>query len=71
MKKALPTAVATIAVCAQAPALDIEAVRAKPTADNPQYENKEVWPTLVGDEYGGPPEELSAVFRVQSEKEFS
>ena len=31
--------------------LDIGAITAKPTADNPQYENKEAWPTLVGDEY--------------------
>ena len=31
--------------------LDIKAITAKPTADNPQYNNKEAWPMLVGDEY--------------------
>ena len=32
-------------------ALDIKAITAKPTADNPQYKNKDAWPVLVGDEY--------------------
>ncbi len=31
--------------------LDIKAITAKPTADNPQFDNKEAWPGLVGDEY--------------------
>ena len=34
-----------------ADALDLKAITAKPTADNPQYKNKEAWPDLVGDEY--------------------
>jgi hypothetical protein len=34
-----------------ASALDIGAITAKPTADNPQYRNKDAWPMLVGDEY--------------------
>ena len=32
-------------------AMDLNAITAKPTADNPQFENKEAWPMLVGDEY--------------------
>jgi len=32
-------------------ALDIGAITAKPTADNPQYDDKQAWPDLVGDEY--------------------
>ena len=32
-------------------ALNIKAITAKPTADNPQYGDKKAWPTLVGDEY--------------------
>ena len=32
-------------------ALNIKAITAKPTADKPQFENKEAWPMLVGDEY--------------------
>jgi len=28
--------------------LDVEAITAKPTADNPRYNNKEVWPMLIG-----------------------
>ena len=35
---------------AQVRTLDIKAITARPTADSPQYENKEVWPTRVGDE---------------------
>jgi hypothetical protein len=31
--------------------LNIKAITAKATADNPQYKNKEAWPDLVGDEY--------------------
>ena len=31
--------------------LDIQAITAKPTADNPQYDNKQAWPDLAGDEY--------------------
>ena len=32
-------------------ALDIKAITAKPTACNPQFDNKKVWPSLAGDEY--------------------
>ena len=32
-------------------AMDIKAIAAKATADNPQYKNKKAWPMLVGDEY--------------------
>ncbi|MBT3202037.1 MAG: hypothetical protein HN350_19215 [Phycisphaerales bacterium] len=35
----------------QASALDVKSITAKPTADNPQYDNRTVWPMLVGDEY--------------------
>jgi len=43
---------AVILGCAwPAGALDIKAITAQPTADNPQYKNKEAWPMLVGDEY--------------------
>ena len=41
----------TLGITLPAHALDIKAITAKPTADNPQYANKEVWPMLVGDEY--------------------
>ena len=34
-----------------ADALDVKAITAKPTADNPQYASKKAWPMLVGDEY--------------------
>ena len=51
MKKLLLAFVATIAFVSQAGALDIKAITAKPTADNPQYKNKKAWPMLVGDEY--------------------
>ena len=30
---------------------DVKAIIASPTAGNPQYENKNAWPMLVGDEY--------------------
>jgi len=42
---------ATLAPAMQAAVVDIEAITAKPTADNPQYDNKKAWPMLVGDEY--------------------
>ncbi len=32
-------------------ALDIKTITARPSADAPQFENKEAWPKLVGDEY--------------------
>jgi len=32
-------------------ALDIKTITSKPTADNPQFDNKKAWPDLVGDEY--------------------
>ena len=42
---------AAVACCAPARALDLQAILAKPTADNPRYDDKQAWPTLVGDEY--------------------
>ena len=51
MKNVTLTLVAAIMCCVQAQALDIKAITAKPTADNPRYDNKQAWPTLVGDEY--------------------
>ncbi|MCX6997006.1 MAG: hypothetical protein NTV49_07940, partial [Kiritimatiellaeota bacterium] len=35
----------------KAGALDLRAITAQSTADNPQFTNKQAWPTLVGDEY--------------------
>ena len=43
-----------IAVCSLALpvcAMDIEAITARPTADNPRFDNEEAWSVLVGDEY--------------------
>ena len=51
MKKTLFVLIAIFGFALPASALDIKAITAKPTADNPQYDNKEAWPTLVGDEY--------------------
>jgi len=51
MKRALIVAVAVLGFAASASAIDIKAITAKPTADNPQFGNKEAWPNLVGDEY--------------------
>jgi len=34
-----------------ASAQEIKAIIAKPTADNPRFDNREAWPMLVGDEY--------------------
>jgi len=51
MKKTLIVAVAVLGFAMQASALDIEAITAKPTADSPQFDNREAWPDLVGDEY--------------------
>ena len=51
MKKTLIVLIAVLGFALQASALDIKAIAAKPTADNPQYDNKKAWPTLVGDEY--------------------
>ena len=51
MKTIMLTIVAAVAFCTRAQALDIEAVLAKPTADNPWYDDKQAWPDLVGDEY--------------------
>ncbi len=55
MKKTLLVLIAgfgfALPATGQATELDIKAITAKPAAHNPQYDNKEVWPTLVGDEY--------------------
>jgi len=51
MKMTLTVAVVVLACTAAARAIDIKAITAKATADNPRFENKEAWPNLVGDEY--------------------
>jgi len=51
MKKIVFAMVALLGVTQPVHALDIGAITAKPTADNPQYDNKAAWPDLVGDEY--------------------
>ena len=51
MNKALILAIVVLGFGMPACALDIAAITAKPTADNPRYDNKEAWPDLVGDEY--------------------
>jgi len=42
---------AVLGFASPAIALDIRAITSKPTAANPQYQTKEAWPMLVGDEY--------------------
>ncbi len=51
MKKALFVLIAIFGIALPAHALDIKAITAKPTADNPQFDDKKAWPDLVGDEY--------------------
>jgi len=51
MRRTLVMIAATIAFSCPTRALEIEAILAKPTADNPQFDRKEAWPMLVGDEY--------------------
>ena len=51
MKKTLFILIACCGFALPASALDIKAIAVKPTADNPQFTNKEAWPMLVGDEY--------------------
>jgi len=51
VKQALFVLVVVSGFAPPAAALDIKAITAKPTADNPQYKNKKAWPMLVGDEY--------------------
>ena len=51
MKTTLFVLIASFGFALPASALDIKAITAKPTADNPQYNNKKAWPMLVGDEY--------------------
>jgi len=51
MKKALAVALVVLGFATSTRALDIKAITAKPTADNPRFDNKEAWPDLVGDEY--------------------
>ena len=50
MKRGLIVTVALLGFALPANALDIQAITSKPTADNPQYQNKDAWPMLVGDE---------------------
>lgn len=51
MKKMLCVLTALLGFALPASAVDIGAITAKPTADNPRFDNKEAWPMLVGDEY--------------------
>ena len=51
MKTTLLVFVTVFGIALPASALDIKAITAKPAAENPQYENKKVWPMLAGDEY--------------------
>ena len=51
MKKTLFVIIASFAFALPASALDIKAITARPTADNPQFKDKKAWPRLVGDEY--------------------
>jgi len=51
MKTTLLVLITIFGIVLPANALDLKAITAKPTAENPQYENKKVWPTLAGDEY--------------------
>ena len=51
MKKTLFVIIASFAFALPAIALDIKAITARPTADNPQFKDKKAWPRLVGDEY--------------------
>jgi len=51
MKKTLFIFIACFGFALPASALDIGTITAKPTADNPRYDNTEAWPDLVGDEY--------------------
>jgi len=43
--------IAIVGIVLPANALDLKAITAKPTADNPQFGDKKAWPMLVGDEY--------------------
>ena len=40
-----------LGIVAPVSALDLKAMTVKPTANNPQYRDKKVWPILAGDEY--------------------
>ncbi len=51
MTKTLFVLIAGVGFALPASAVDIAAITEKPTADNPLFDNKEVWPMLVGDEY--------------------
>ncbi len=51
MKKTLLVIAAGFAFALPAAALDVKAITAKSTADNPQFANKKAWSMLVGDEY--------------------
>ena len=51
MKRTLLTLLACFGLVLPTGAMDVKAITAKPTADNPQCQNKAAWPMLVGDEY--------------------
>jgi len=50
MKTTLFVLITIFGFALPADALDLKAITSKPTADNPQFDNKEAWPDLVGDE---------------------
>ena len=51
MKKSLYVIAAILGCALPAGALDLKEITSMPTADNPQFSNKQVWPALAGDEY--------------------
>jgi len=51
MKKTLFILMACFGFALPASAMDVGAITAEPTADNPRFDNKDAWPMLVGDEY--------------------
>ncbi len=51
MKTTLFVLIAIFGFALPANALDLQAITSKPAAHNPQFDNKEAWPNLVGDEY--------------------
>jgi hypothetical protein len=51
VKTTLFVLIAVSGFALSATALDIQAITSKPGAHNPQFDNKQAWPDLVGDEY--------------------
>ena len=51
MKTTLLALVTVLSLALPAYGLDMKAIASKPSAHNPQFDNKKAWPMLVGDEY--------------------